>query len=161
MQLRRLWALLLLAGITTLAAAPPAMAHVVLRSSNPAEGNTISTAPSQIELTFDKNVTLPSEPITITGSDGAAWTLGTASAAGTVVTAPVQAAGASGTYRLSYLVIGDDSHPVSGAVNFQLGEGGSTLTSSSAASGWVWFLGAAVLGGIVLVFFMVRSRRSV
>jgi copper resistance protein C len=160
MQLRRLWALLLLAGITLLAAAPPAMAHVVLRSSNPAEGNTLSTAPSQIELTFDKNVTLPSEPITISGSDGVAWTLGTASASGTNVTAPVQAAGANGTYRLNYLVIGDDGHPVSGSVNFLLGEGGS-LTGSSSASGWVWFLIAAVLGGIVLVFFMIRSRRSV
>lgn len=159
MQLRRLWALLLLAGITLLVAAPPAMAHVVLRSSNPAEGNTLSSAPSQIQLTFDKNVTLPSEPITISGSDGAAWTLGSASASGTNVTAPVQAAGADGTYRLNYLVIGDDGHPVSGSVNFVLGEG--SLTSSSSASGWVWFLGAAVLGGIVLVFFMVRSRRSV
>ncbi|MFC3449430.1 copper resistance CopC family protein [Amycolatopsis speibonae] len=120
MRFKRFGASLLVTGLALLGAATPALAHSELKSSDPARGASLATPPTQIKLTFTGPVTLPENPIQITGPENASWTVGRAEVAGMVVTAPVQAVGPAGEYTLRYKVTFEDSHVASGSVKFNL-----------------------------------------
>jgi hypothetical protein len=109
-----------LAAVGLLVITTPAWAHTELESSSPAQGQTLDTAPTEVRLTFGEAVTLPADPISVTGPDGAAWTVGTPTLAGPVVTAPVTATGPAGQYTLKYRVTADDGDTVTGVVSFSL-----------------------------------------
>ena len=119
MTFRRVAAALLLALVALGSTALPASAHTELKSSNPAKGAALPAPPQQVELTFTESVTAPADAITVTGPNGAKWTVGQATVAGPVVTAPVQATGPAGTYTI---VHGDDTEtlelPTPGAMLF-------------------------------------------
>jgi hypothetical protein len=179
MVLRRITASLVLAVAALMAAAPPALAHTELESSDPAEGASLATAPQQVQLKFAEAVTLPADPIQVSGPGGATWTVGKATVAGAVVTAPVQAGGPAGAYVVNWKVIADDGDEVKGALHFTLTTGSEPSTTSAAPSPapssvaaaatnqdsggfpvWAWIVIAvvvvAVLGGVVAS----RFRRS-
>ncbi|MFD9739136.1 copper resistance protein CopC [Umezawaea sp. NPDC059074] len=120
MNLRRLGAALLLSGLALAGTATPAFAHAELLSSDPAAGASLPAAPKQIQLTFSEAVGLPADPITVTGPDGSTWKVGTVSAAGAVITAPVVATGPAGEYVLDYKVISDDGDEIGDKVRFTL-----------------------------------------
>jgi copper resistance protein C len=120
MNLRRIGAALLAAGLALVLSATPALAHTELRGSDPAAGAALTGPPQQIQLTFTEAVTLPDNPVTVTGPDGSRWTIGTANVAGAVVTAPVQPVGPAGDYVINYKVIADDGDEVTGTVGFSL-----------------------------------------
>lgn len=169
MALRRLTTTLALAGVALLATATPALAHVELVSSNPAKDASLDAAPKQLQLTFDKPVS--PEAITVDGPQGAQWTVGQLAVEGTVVTAPVQAAvGPAGLYAISYRVLGEDAHPITGTVAFRMSV--ATPPSPSAppaqAAGsdddggvpaWVWIVGAVVIAALIGLG-MLLARRS-
>ena len=102
MDVRRLGGALALAGLAVCATAVPAVAHTELQSSDPVEGASLAAAPTSIKLTFGEAVTVPKDPIQVTGPDGAKWTVGTVTLTGPVVSAPVQATGPAGAYTVSY-----------------------------------------------------------
>lgn len=120
MTLLRIALSVLTAAAVLLIGAAPAFAHTRLESSDPAEGASLSAVPAQVTLTFAEAVTLPEAPISVTGPDGASWTVGAATIAGAVVAAPVEASGPAGQYTLRYTVIADDGDQVEGAVRFTL-----------------------------------------
>ena len=120
MTMARTLLVTVLAALGVFAASSPAWAHTTLTSSTPAAGATLAAAPKQVKLTFAEAVTLPAAPISVTGPNGARWTVGTPSVAGPVVTAPVTAAGPAGRYTLTYKVIAGDGDPISGTVSFTL-----------------------------------------
>ena len=120
MTLARTLLVTILAALGVLAATSPAWAHATLATSSPAQGATLATAPTQVNLTFAEAVTLPASPISITGPDGSKWTVGTPSVAGPVVSAPVTPRGPAGRYALTYKVISDDGDPITGTVTFTL-----------------------------------------
>lgn len=130
MTLRRFTASLVLAVSALVAAAPAASAHTELKSSNPAKGASVPTAPQRVELTFTEPVTLPTDAITVTGPEGAKWTVGQISVAGPVVTAPVQPTGPAGAYTLAYKVVAEDGDTVSGSVEFALATAATTTTTA-------------------------------
>jgi copper resistance protein C len=180
---------LLGAVVATLLTAAPAFADTTLESSDPADGGSLSSAPTQVTLTFADVVNLPSDPIGVTGPDGSAWTVGPATVAGAVVTAPVEAIGPAGQYTLRYEVIADDGARVEGAVRFTLtaaatantvaapttgaaAVAASTVTAaptvvaapvdaagSSGNSGWVWVAVAVVVIGLLAAVVLARTRR--
>lgn len=181
MFLRRISASLALAGLAVVAAAPPALAHTDLDSSDPAEGASLASTPTQVQLKFAEAVTLPADPIQVTGPGGAKWTMGRATTAGPVVSAPVDAAGPAGAYVLSYTVIADDGDEVKGAVHFTLAA--AVATSSAAPSSaqtapaspspavrasepatglpvWAWIVIAVVVAAAAGGVLAARSRRS-
>ncbi|MEV7549638.1 copper resistance CopC family protein [Amycolatopsis sp. NPDC089917] len=121
MRFTRFGASLLVTGLALLGAATPALAHSELKSSDPQRGASLATPPTQVILTFTGPVTLPENPIQITGPENASWTVGRAEVAGAVVTAPVRAVGPAGEYTLRYKVTFEDSHVASGSVKFSLG----------------------------------------
>jgi hypothetical protein len=91
-----------------------------------------------VTLTFEEAVTLPQNPISVTGPNGAAWTVGTATVHGASVSAPVQATGPAGQYLVHYAVIADDGDTVKGTVSFNLtsaaGAAATDTTSAATAS---------------------------
>ena len=179
---------LLGAVVATLLTAGPAFAHTTLESSDPADGGSLSSAPTQVTLTFADAVNLPSDPIGVTGPDGSAWAVGPATVAGAVVTVPVEATGPAGQYTLRYAVIADDGDRVEGAVRFTLTAAATANTvaaptteaaavaaataaptvvaapvdaaGSSGNSGWVWVAVAVVVIGLLAAVVLARSRRS-
>src|SRR5437763_16212953 len=116
MKFRRVAATVLVAATALLATASPALAHAGLTSSNPAEGASLATAPSKIELTFGEAV--KPDTVTVTGAEGTKWETGAPVVTDAVVTVPVTPAGPAGKYVIAYKVIPDDGDPVSGTVNF-------------------------------------------
>ncbi|MGW4061510.1 copper resistance CopC family protein [Amycolatopsis sp. NPDC004747] len=183
MKLARLFGALLLALSGVLLVAGPASAHTELESSSPAEGASLAAPPRKIELTFEEPVTLQPDPISVTGPDGAKWSVGTPTVVDAVISAPVTASGPAGAYTLTYKVVSDDGDKVTAAVHFTLT---APVTSSSAAAtssaaapvtptptpapagdlgsgvpAWVWILVAVVVvpaAAVVALRFLRRPK---
>jgi copper resistance protein C len=129
---------LLVAAFALFATAGPALAHTTLKSSDPADGATLDTAPQTVTLRFAEAVTLPADPVSVTGPTGEAWAVGTPTITGATVQVPVQASGPAGQYTLRYAVIADDGDAVRGVLHFTLTTAtGSTAAPDAAATGQV------------------------
>ena len=178
----------LLAVFAVFLTAGPAMAHTALKGSDPAEGGSLSSAPEKVTLTFEEAVSLPADPINVTGPDGSSWIVGTTTVTGASVTAPVQAVGPSGPCTLNYTVIADDGDEVKGSVRFTLTAAATATTgeaapdavsaataiataaaepaptaadgASSGTSGWVWVAIVVIVVGVLAGLGVVRTRRG-
>ncbi|MGC0415441.1 copper resistance protein CopC [Embleya sp. AB8] len=170
--LARLLALPLLLAALMLGGAGAASAHAVLESSNPASGSTPSSAPATVTLrfseaveiglggvkVFDPSGTRVDNNQTKHGPDG-----------DTTVVAPLRGGLPTGTFTVAWRAVSADSHPISGAFTFNIGQAsggvqvsdltdqGSTTTDvlERAATG-VAYLSFAVLGGAVLLLLIAR-----
>lgn len=134
MKIARLLTASVLALAGVLAFAGPASAHAELTSSSPAEGASLAAAPSKVELTFEEPVTLQPDPISVTGPDGAKWTVATPTVVDATISAAVTPSGSAGAYTLTYKVVSDDGDKVTAAVHFTLTAPASPPTTSSAAA---------------------------
>jgi methionine-rich copper-binding protein CopC len=120
MSVRRLSAALLLAGTALLATAAPALAHTELKSSDPAKGASLPSAPQQITLTFNEAVQSVGVDIKIGGPGGAQWNVHQPVVKGGVVTAVVVPSGPAGDYTIAWRVFADDGDAISGKIPFKL-----------------------------------------
>lgn len=163
--MRRLLAVLTLAGLGLFALAAPASAHNSLISSNPSNDASMAAGPQTIVLTFDQPVQEGDglNSVAVTGPDGKEWQGGPATVDSNVVSAPVRELGPKGVYTVGYRIVSADGHPVSGKVTFTLTTAGngtpapasanvdtasqSTDGSDSGLPIWVWLVGAGVLLG--------------
>lgn len=112
--------MLLLTVIGTVGLAGQAGAHTDLAVSDPADGGTLSAAPSAITLTFNEPVQDFEPLIALTGPDGQPYPTGTPIVDSTTVRSDVQAIGPAGTYTIAYRVVSIDGHPVTGQLQFEL-----------------------------------------
>ncbi|MGY2065365.1 copper resistance CopC/CopD family protein [Blastococcus sp. SYSU DS0619] len=117
--------LLLVAGWfgAGIGAADPAAAHATLVSTQPGEGARVDTAPGEVTLRFSEGVSLGAGYARVLGADQQRVDTGTASVAGDEVTIPLRSDLPDGGYLVTYRVISADSHPVSGAFSFAVGDG--------------------------------------
>ncbi|MEN3611562.1 copper resistance protein CopC [Plantactinospora sp. ZYX-F-223] len=163
--------LLLAALALLLGPAAPASAHAVLVSSSPAADVVLPNSPAEVVLTFSESVREVPDKIRILGPDGARVDRGDPTFNGAVVTIPVDASGAQGTYLVSYRVISADSHPVAGAYTYSVGAP-STPPSDSGAEDvhpavgaavrvfkYVGYAGLLLLIGPVMVLSLLWPRR--
>nr|WP_237547283.1 copper resistance protein CopC [Streptomyces sp. SID161] len=107
-----------------LGTAAPASAHAVLRTTDPADGTVLRTAPRQVTLTFSESVGLLTDSFRIYDPGNHRVRTGSAGhASGHSDTARVTlpARLATGTYTVAWRVVSADSHPVSGALTFSVG----------------------------------------
>jgi len=116
-----------LGAFAVLAAAAPASAHTKLKSSTPANGAAVPTAPDRVELLFGQHL-LGLGTIAVQGPDGASVTAGDAVLDGATVTQALVANRPAGTYRIAYRVVSADGHPVTGELTF-------TATGATGATG--------------------------
>lgn len=125
----------LLAVLAFVGFAPRAFAHDYLVSSNPAANSTQRGALSRVSLTFgEPALTKPSPPVVeVVGPDGKHYETGCTQSEGTLISVPV-ALGADGVYTVTWRVVSDDGHPVTGTFTFTHAGEGTTAATGSAAT---------------------------
>jgi methionine-rich copper-binding protein CopC len=166
----------LLAALTTLAGATPALAHNVLVSSNPANGARLDTAPQQVSFTFDQPIQNFDPALKVFGPNGNEFTTAAPTVQGDTVSAPI-AAGPAGDYRAAFRIVSSDGHPVTGEITFtrtHAAAGTATGAPTSAADPdvnatdatgspgglgvWLWVIvGAAAV--LVVIAIVIALRR--
>ena len=113
--------LILTLGLALTGTDRAAEAHAVLLESTPADGAVLERAPPAVMLRFNE----PIAPVTLRVLDVAAKVVADGAQAQVEnerITLPLPADLPSATYVISYRVISIDSHPVSGAIVFSVGE---------------------------------------
>lgn len=152
---------MLLAGLVL---AGPAQAHSVLEGSTPAEGDVLTTAPTEVTLTFNEPVNLLPESVQVFAPDGTRVDHGKAAHAAESSTeiGVGMASSQQGTYLVSWRVVSADSHPLAGAFTFSVGKASKTIAAapsqesralswSLGGARWLGYLGSALLLGILVV----------
>jgi copper transport protein len=149
----------LLAGVVT---AGPASAHATLISTDPGEGARVQQAPAEVTLEFSEGVSLGAGYARVLNSRGERVDAGTASVEGDVLRIPLRSGLPDDGYLVTYRVISADSHPISGAFSFVVGDGelvpatgGGTqdrtdpvVAAALPLTRWVGFAGLALAVGV-------------
>ena len=163
--MRRSWFLLvalLAAWVGGVVTAPPAAAHATLVSTDPGEGASVATVPTEVTLEFSEGVSLGAGYARILASDGERVDTGAAAVVGRVLTIPLRGDLPEDGYLVTYRVVSADSHPISGAYSFVVGDGELVAASAGAgedatdpvvavalpASRWLGFAGLALAVGV-------------
>ena len=97
-----------------------AFAHAHLKSAVPAVGSTVTTAPTELDLTFTEGVNLKFTGVTVTGPDKAAVATGEATLMGgdTTLTVPISGTLAAGAYTVAWHALSTDGHKTNGTYTF-------------------------------------------
>lgn len=95
----------------------PASAHAAMVSTDPGDGERLTTAPAKVTLEFNENIASPAF-IVITAPDGTRVRTGSIEAVDKTVTTTVAPVDMKGTYSMSYRVVSTDGHPVEGGTTF-------------------------------------------
>ncbi len=145
--------------------ASEAFAHAALVSVEPPDGSVLAQAPKRLELRFSESVTAGAVNLI----DAAGRLRGDAAVDATadsvVVTLPEGLP--QGTSIVSYRVISQDGHPVTGAVTFSVGAATATAMPADASgniNGLIWLarigLYIGLFAGVGGVFFLTWIGRS-
>lgn len=111
-------ALLTVLGLVSTAV--PAAAHDQLLSSAPADGETLTTAPTELALTFNAELAAIGTAVLVAAPDGTDVTAGEPVTAGTGVTVPLAPGLTGGAYQVTWRVTSSDGHPIEGTFTFTL-----------------------------------------
>ncbi len=127
--------LVLLAGWLGLgvATAGPAAAHAELVSTDPGEGARLDAAPDAVTLRFTEAVSLGAGYARVLGEDGERVDTGAPGVDGDTVTVPLRDDLPDAGYVVTYRIVSADSHPISGAYAFVVGDG--ELADAAAVAG--------------------------
>jgi methionine-rich copper-binding protein CopC len=123
---------LLLLGVVL---APPGSAHSRLVSSNPTDGAVLAQSPADVSLTFDEQLIDGMNTISINDETGTMVVSGPVQLTGTVMTLPLVAPLAPGTYQAAYRAVSADGHAVMGALTFTVATGASNAASEQPTGG--------------------------
>lgn len=167
---------LTLAGLLlalALVAPAAASAHAVLLGSEPARGVTVQETPTEVILQFSEPVEAAFGALRVIGADGERVDDGRSGhpdGRKNELRAGLRPDVADGTYVATYRVISADSHPVSGAVVFSVGEAGDapanvesllnaeagpvTENAMKAARGVGYAATVAAVGGLVFLLLV-------
>ncbi|ACK49441.1 copper resistance protein CopC [Methylocella silvestris BL2] len=102
----------------------PASAHAMLESATPAVGATVTTAPTEIRLTFSEGVEAKFSGVQVTTAAGAAVKSGKPAldpADKKTLVIPISDALAPGIYKVKWHVVSVDTHKTQGAFSFTVG----------------------------------------
>ncbi|PKZ40920.1 copper resistance protein CopC [Kytococcus schroeteri] len=112
--------------------AAPASAHDVLEGSEPAAGETLSSAPESLDLTYSDTIQKVGAKVSVTDQDGQVVAEGAPQIDGPTASMELPGDLGEGTYTATWRVVSSDGHPISGTTEFTVGTGGG---SSAAPSG--------------------------
>ncbi|NKQ23733.1 copper resistance CopC/CopD family protein [Streptomyces galbus] len=143
-RVRTLVLLFLATAAALLVGAGPAAAHAALTGSDPAQGTVVDTAPAQVSLTFSEKVATSDGSLRVLDPKGKRVDTGKpANVSGTTYAVRLHAGLPDGTYTVTYQVVSEDSHPVSGAYTFSIGAPSRTSVPVSGQE-----VGGGVVGGL-------------
>jgi copper resistance protein C len=115
-----------------------AVAHTELVSSSPADRATVTTVPTEVQLTFSEEPGAEFSKVAVLDAARGHHEVGAATTAGRVVTQRVDAL-SPGIHTISYRVTSPDGHPTTGTVTFTVAAQPAPVseqsTSADAASG--------------------------
>lgn len=112
---------------------PAASAHAGLESVSPADGATLTKAPTKVVLTFAEDIASIGTVVKVTGPAGSVVS-GSRVVSGPKVTQPLSADLVSGAYTVTFRVVSADGHPVSGTTHFTLNLPAPTTTATAVAT---------------------------
>lgn len=125
-----------MAVAATVGGATAAVAHDTLVSSSPAEGETLTSSPAEIRLTFSDDALPISPQIVVFPEGGTPGEPREATVDGRDVHLPLTEPLDEGSYRVSWSVVSSDGHRIEGTYLFGLdtdGDGAVTPPTASAA----------------------------
>ncbi|MFR0355595.1 copper resistance CopC/CopD family protein [Streptomyces sediminimaris] len=121
-------------AVALLQGAAPASAHAVLTGSDPHEGSVLKTAPKRVTVTFDESVSLVEDSLRVLDPDNRPVAEGDprhVGGRGNTAGVPLASGLKHGTYTVSWRVVSADSHAVSGAFTFSVGEPSRTVATAA------------------------------
>jgi putative copper export protein/methionine-rich copper-binding protein CopC len=150
-----------------------AQAHAALVRTSPVQGSIVTTAPSEIVITFSEVVAPVPTRITVIAPDGKRIDSGNPRVQGDDMHIPVRTNVPGGTYLVSYRVISADSHPVGGGFTYSVGapspggapkpaNGGDTdkiVATGVSIMQFVGFVGLILVLGPAMVLIALWPRR--
>ncbi|WP_149826997.1 copper resistance CopC/CopD family protein [Streptomyces tailanensis] len=119
-----------------LGGAGPASAHAALTGSDPADGSVLDSAPRDVTLTFTESVSLLDDSIRVIDPENRAVETAKPGRSGDrsdTARVSLPTGLDDGTYTIAWRVVSADSHPISGALIFSIGE--PTATSANLPTG--------------------------
>ena len=156
-------ALLLLTGFVR-----DASAHASLASAEPRDGAVVAQAPKKVELHFNESVTAGA--VNLIDATGKLRRDTIVDAKGEAIGITLPADLPNGTQIVSYRVISEDGHPVSGSVTFSIGEPTANKATANADPGINGLIGLsrfglylglfAGIGGVFFVNWIARERAA-
>lgn len=161
---------LCLACILALLAAGMVDAHAEYRSSVPANGGTIVTAPTQVVITFSQETSATHSNGAVTDPTGAVVSTGWSVDLNerTKMTIPLKPNLGNGIYTVNYTSLSEDGHQVDGSFIFTVDPAAANAaTNASASTGggapwglWLGIFSATTLFVVGGLFVVLRSRRG-
>ncbi|MBE3000293.1 copper resistance protein CopC [Nocardiopsis sp. HNM0947] len=103
----------------------PALAHDVLISSSPEDGESLDTVPEEVVLTFNNNPleTGDGNAIAVTGPDEeTTYETGGLEFDGADVTTELEPLDEAGDYTIGYRIVSSDGHPIQETLTFSVSE---------------------------------------
>ncbi len=118
-------------AVVSVFGAAPAFAHASLAESTPIEGAILDVAPTELVLRFTEPVEIADDPVKVYADDGVRVDRGRASLDpdASVVRIPLPADLGEGSVLVSWRVLSEDSHVITGTFTFSIG----TVTGDRAA----------------------------
>jgi copper transport protein len=131
---------LVLAAVVAAALVAPASAaaHAALSSASPETQSRISTAPTEIRLGFNSDVTIGREALRVFAPDGRVLSDAARLVGGRVVVARLTGVRRGSAYTVRWRVTGSDGHSPSGVYTFGVGVKPPPPTEAVGASGTTW-----------------------
>lgn len=139
-------------------------AHTYLKASNPTDGQIVDGTLNELTLQFDSAID-GNSLVTLTNEEGKEIPVSNSVNNDTLFvkfTSPLE----SGTYTVSYNIIGEDGHPMSGSYLFMVNSAesaeGDTQEESNEGSTFNWFMiiiGALVIIIVLSLFTKPNNRR--
>lgn len=109
-------------GLLLAMPARPAAAHAVLQSTTPADSAVLEAAPPEVVLTFSEPVSTTEEGVRAFDAGGAQVDAGDLVTEGSVLRLALRDGLGDGAYIVTYRVISQDAHPITGAFAFTVGD---------------------------------------
>ncbi len=132
-RLRRVLGVIAFALVAALVPAGAASAHAELIATDPADGAIVDRAPEALTMQFSEDVSLRPDGVRVLGTTGKRVDAGSATAAGSDVTVPLEGTIADGTYVVAWRALSADGHPVRGSYTFSVGK--ETAVADGVANG--------------------------
>ena len=106
--------------IVALGLTAPAFAHAHLKTASPAADGTVTTSPTELDLTFTEGVNLKFTGVKLTGPDNKAVAIGDGMLAGgdEMLMVPISGTLAAGVYTVEWHALSTDGHKTTGTYVF-------------------------------------------
>lgn len=168
---------LLLTVVGIAGAASTAFAHATFVTSTPSNGEVLAEAPAEVTVELSEPVSVGAGYFRVLDGEGQRVDTGNMSVNGTTITVSLPDDLPDGGYIATYRVVSADSHPVSGAISFAVGDAappqvdsqGTVIgaTSDDPVIGvlypvvrWIGYAGLALLAGALLMVLIDPALRG-